>query len=90
MQKLHNEAKVILMGAVVVFCEVSDDGKAVRSASLPALTAGRRAGEAPGRAGRRRRHRRPGVAAARRRRREVRRARARVEGAALAAPLAET
>ena len=27
------------MGAVVVFCEVSDDGKAVRSASLPALTA---------------------------------------------------
>ena len=28
------------MGAVVVFCEVSDDGKSVRSASLPALTAG--------------------------------------------------
>jgi electron transfer flavoprotein alpha subunit len=27
------------MGAVVVFCEVSDDGKSVRSASLPALTA---------------------------------------------------
>ncbi len=28
------------MGAVVVFCEVSDDGKSVRSASLPALAAG--------------------------------------------------
>jgi electron transfer flavoprotein alpha subunit len=28
------------MGAVVVFCEVSDDGKSVRSSSLPALTAG--------------------------------------------------
>jgi electron transfer flavoprotein alpha subunit len=28
------------MGAVVVFCEVTDDGKAVRSASLPALAAG--------------------------------------------------
>jgi electron transfer flavoprotein alpha subunit len=28
------------MGAVVVFCEVSDDGKSVRAASLPALTAG--------------------------------------------------
>ena len=28
------------MGAVVVFCEVSDDGKAVRLASLHALTAG--------------------------------------------------
>jgi electron transfer flavoprotein alpha subunit len=28
------------MGAVVVFCEVSDDGRSVRSASLPALTAG--------------------------------------------------
>jgi electron transfer flavoprotein alpha subunit len=27
------------MGAVVVFCEASDDGKTVRSASLPALTA---------------------------------------------------
>jgi electron transfer flavoprotein alpha subunit len=28
------------MGAVVVFCEVSDDGKSVRAASLHALTAG--------------------------------------------------
>jgi electron transfer flavoprotein alpha subunit len=28
------------MGAVVVFCELSDDGKSVRSASLPALAAG--------------------------------------------------
>ncbi|HEX4405127.1 MAG TPA: FAD-binding protein, partial [Polyangia bacterium] len=28
------------MGAVIVFCEVSDDGKSVRAASLPALTAG--------------------------------------------------
>jgi electron transfer flavoprotein alpha subunit len=28
------------MGAVVVFCEVTDDGKGVRSASLPALAAG--------------------------------------------------
>ena len=28
------------MGAVVVFCEVSDDGKGLRSSSLPALTAG--------------------------------------------------
>jgi electron transfer flavoprotein alpha subunit len=28
------------MGAVVVLCELTDDGKAVRSASLPALTAG--------------------------------------------------
>ncbi|HVZ73766.1 MAG TPA: FAD-binding protein [Polyangia bacterium] len=28
------------MGAVVVFCEVSDDGKAVRTSSLPALAAG--------------------------------------------------
>ena len=37
--KLHNEAKVILMpAAVVVFCE--SDEKGIRSASLPALTAG--------------------------------------------------
>jgi electron transfer flavoprotein alpha subunit len=28
------------MGAVVVFCEATDDGKAVRTSSLPALTAG--------------------------------------------------
>ena len=28
------------MGAVVVFCEVTEDGKAMRSSSLPALTAG--------------------------------------------------
>jgi electron transfer flavoprotein alpha subunit len=28
------------MGAVVVFCEVQEDGKGIRSASLPALTAG--------------------------------------------------
>ena len=28
------------MGAVVVFCELADDGKSVRSASLPALAAG--------------------------------------------------
>ena len=36
-----------LMGAVLVFCEADDKG--VRSASLPALTAGARAGQAGGR-----------------------------------------
>jgi electron transfer flavoprotein alpha subunit len=36
------------MGAVVVFCEVSDDGKSVRSASLPALTAAAELGKQQG------------------------------------------
>jgi electron transfer flavoprotein alpha subunit len=79
------------MGAVVVFCEVTDDGKAVRSASLPALAAGAELAKhqggpvvavvigGPGIAG--------GAAA------DASRYAARVlayEGAALTAPLAET
>jgi electron transfer flavoprotein alpha subunit len=78
------------MGAVVVFCEVSDDGKAVRSASLPALTAAAELAKHQGGAvvavligG-------PGVAAAAA---DAAKHAPRViayEGAALAAPLAET
>jgi electron transfer flavoprotein alpha subunit len=78
------------MGAVVVFCEVSDDGKAVRTSSLPALTAGAELAKHQGGAvfavvmgG-------PGVSAAAA---DAAKYAARVlayEGAALAAPLAET
>jgi electron transfer flavoprotein alpha subunit len=78
------------MGAVVVFCEVSDDGKSVRSASLPALTAAAELAKHQGGAvvavvvgG-------PGVAAAAT---DAAKYAPRVlayEGAGLAAPLAET
>jgi electron transfer flavoprotein alpha subunit len=78
------------MGAVVVFCEVSDDGKAVRSASLHALTAAAELAKHQGGpviaaviGG-------PGVAAAAA---DAAKHASRVlayEGAALAAPLAET